>query len=1575
MAKKADIKYFFTGASRDTNIEMGTAQDGRYYDAQNMRPTSVGGDANAMEEIGGEVVVYDVSSDSHIASYTGYESIGAVRVNNKSVVFYASRVGDPSFIQIDGDIVCLSEDLPLNIDNPLQIDKNESCRGGEVFVTDNNTTPLYFDLQDMIDNLATDKYFDDFNILLYTIQNDNVLNIPVFRELETVGLTLGQPVGMYCYSIRYVDSDGNRTSFSKNTPLIPVPLNKDTDSVFYRNTDSYGDVAGGTSPYAPKIKFRVVNVLNYEYIEIKRTYFNSNQPLGSTPTIEVYQLPTKLTEGEINVWEFIDKSDLTWAALTQAEEVEYMSAIDTAKTLRYYDGRLVLMNVKYQSRDIEGDIDYLEIGSGERIFPFIDNMGEEGHNDSFNYGYKRSYGRGERYNIGVTYFDSNGTPTFVDEVEKNYLFPNRRKEISSYTEVESVDRWKGVARAADDVGNDNKQTHEVLDNLYENSKERLPFDISIGKDHYNPLHPITKEDTINYLKYSVNDKIGTDPSNPPISQPYTPKLFNLNNFAMGGCLQGIETSASNFPKWIKSFSISRSAGAGVVSAQGLAMYHMTDDPDWFPTYRKMKKSLDTVVFYSEDADKLGIEIKAGMILKKESPVGYFSEMFGGDAQTLLPDRGVDLVTYADVLHIDNSNGVSSAVYDPTSMSASTFPVMNDFYGDYEFWTKFNKWRNESVLTSTEYVIESVTPSVFKVDGRSTYYVLKLSENFYNETDAPMRKTLAHVDTQQWQEPFYICNIYNEDAEISDNNSNQYLETEHYQKIESVIGRANGSSMYFDLVDERFEDCIPNKYYTNVSTENVYVYIREKNTLIDKAWVNCEYKSSIDINIILTDITNIGYWTAPDGTLCYGVYFSSWSATDRDFKIKFEQISGYGSYAQSCFIPAAESLIVVKYDNRFPMRFFGGEYTIGRSLFAPVDGLSKNDGDVDNDKQLHSWCGFPYPVMFFDTRYKVLKNANNVLLHYQSTAHIVMDRIRQMIVMFSSENKSSTQYMVQTDSSGGIASDVDSGVYSGDKSFPVVNYRQRPLKWDSNLENNFQYGSTLSGNVNNEYTADFPQEAFFWQYGGFNFQATNNIDYSHTLTDKSYISKPSVGFEEKTNFCSRTIWSKQRIVNLQDSPNLKTFPSINIYDIEDAQGEIKYAFDADSQKGNNLYALTEKGVCLLLSDKNMLTDLTGGDIGYINSDNMLIQNHQWLSKDVGMPDEMWRSRAEYINRLYWASLKSVYQLYDNVIVDIGEKEYLSVLREGLATVGSAYSSSVEGTYDNIHNEYWLQIRDGEDTYTYTMETTTDFIGIGETPPTYNDYYEVGVDSIINVYKTPDLIIPFIWVRIGTFVDGEHFTVINRTGVILKLFSGISSNLILNVPVDAGYTITRDSSNPQGWVASPYESPNSKVYVYNPDRESWIGQYTYGFEKYLHDDEGTFGVKDLSVWKTDEGYEIDGEALESVLEQVSADNRAYGKEYEEVKVNTINDVIPTSVEFYVTANTRVCYLANPMNGNANPNYLKNYNGYVNKIPRKFETDNNRVQGRYLLYKVRHTADGTAYAVVSSAVKYKILRLQML
>ena len=666
--------------------------------------------------------------------------------------------------------------------------------------------------------------------------------------------------------------------------------------------------------------------------------------------------------------------------------------------------------------------------------------------------------------------------------------------MSSDSVALSVVRWKGAVYAAT-INNYTAApynpicgyTHEVFDLGYLNgSGERKVSSATIsitskGSLTYNPLTPKVFSDTdVAGHSFSVNDDVWVNSN----WAGYSPKGFAPRYFSQGIAVEGVNTkgglnnNGTNIvlPDWVQSFRVVRTKPANRVIASGLAMYCMKD------TSKYAEKELDKIWFFSDDIDKNFVDISDWTRYKVEvvSPLGFFSEIYTFNNETFGDkDRSIDMITYARLLYnntdinplLDGHGGASG------SLDAS-FP-------------QFGKWRNDDIdrftgnkqFGITNGVQTSFTTPASGRIGRSNYYELTLDSNIYVNPSSSGDEHINNPAVCRFHEPFYIVNIIDNNAVVEDNNINNYIETGHHQKIESILGNIDQTHLSFDLVDERFEDCISNKYtyLHSGASENVFIYIRD--SIKDRAWLDITYKTDVEIQALVTDLATLGYSdvstfvaTVPIQRI-YGLYYHTWGVNDRDFTVYFKDNSTlYTGGTKEMFIPSSGTTLIVKYDNRFPLKVFGGDTIIGESIFAPIDGMCNSDDKVKyaKDHQFHMGTGFPYYEWYINLNYNIIKSSHAALgCTIQSNHDAHLDYIRQLCVMFTSENKCHLPFSYNIASSGAV---------SLLQNFPRIHYVQRPQDWDNaTVGNNF--GTYLGGQqIDATYKTDFPEEYDIWYYG-------------------------------------------------------------------------------------------------------------------------------------------------------------------------------------------------------------------------------------------------------------------------------------------------------------------------------------------------------------------------------------------------------------------------------------------------------------------------------------------------------------
>jgi len=1317
---KNKIVLYSKGANRETDPELLFSQENssEYLDARNARPTSIDGNTGSIEKIKGEVIKY-----TNTAGLTGYVCVGRTSVNNNLVEIYAPTIAPlEGIIRINGVIVLKSIKFEQRVDYPLQIDINEAKGLSEFFITDNRVPPYCFNIEDMVASLTTSptKYFAAFNPLLYQINLQSPLDIMVFVDLINVGGGGGLPVGHYQYQMRYTSEAGDRTNWCQATPMIPVMQSLSSSSREYPWVKTFGGPPNPSSltSLAPRLRFRVTNTYNYDYIEIKRLAYNSGAGIDFTPN-GVIVAKIDIYPGEISVKEYIDPQESnTNIALSANDETQELVEVERAKSIRYFDRRLTLMNVKLASK--ESQLDFLEL-KGKTGWPVIDKLGKAGYKDPWNHVYKKKYMGGEKFGFGIGLYDGVGTRGFATKARglENYQMPNRRDTITSETSDYS---YLGTVKAADTTASNSvTQTHEVFDHYdsvfksdecsFKNiiqkgritgltgtrttTKVKKDCDEDDGEieNHgaevtaglvscsYQPFTPVRQTDPdVTGHNYVVDTKAFKNNSD---EYNYRPQCFGLDYYAQGMMIAGID----NFPKWAKAFSVVRTKSAKRVLCQGIGWYAMTQAKYKLIGSEELGgKEQNKVWYHSPDIDngivssnELNDVIANPQNYKVQmvSPLGFFSEIYSFEDGLLdvgeSRDRLVDMVAYARMLR-DRESDPNNQI-NPTEDAAMGVPG-----GDGFNYIAYDKFRNTGQNPNTFAGDANKGNRLMDIaqvkrvsDGRGTYLEIQTVNSIYGaaSTGGTTERDFEDQGLKDWTEPIYMINIIKVGAEIRDQNIQKYLQTDHYQKLESIIGKSTGiADQKYILVDERWEDVIPAPFSSNYGANiDRYIYIRHENGTEEK-WINVTYKTNTQTAAIIADIVSLGSYTGG----VTGVYrHNNIDNQSRFYEIIFNQPGYY---------PLQNDLIVIKYDKTAPIRFFGGDAYIGETIFAPLD-KQANAKSKEAENNFAWGLGLPFFKYRVNPRYYTIRKAGALVNVVQDELEAKLKYLRQLCVMATVESRSACHLAYNEQS-------------PPNQFFPLINYVIRPNRWDENK-------NIIDNGIFQDYQDDYGGgENDMWKWGGLRFLPQINPDYS-CEPRITFFSRPEYGFVEKTEYPTRVMWSLSRPINVQDSPGIKSFPANNSYDIDDDQGEIKYAYDAMSGRGENLYAITNKGICFLVTRKSVLSDLGGGDIGYMAADSF-VKQQMWLSKDVGMKDEWWRSAAEGFipmklgdesevrqEALFFANNESVFMFSDNSVKDIGRIGYYNkIYNQGISKVLAGYLTPITAVYDKNHQEYLLYI---------------------------------------------------------------------------------------------------------------------------------------------------------------------------------------------------------------------------------------------------------------------------------------------
>jgi hypothetical protein len=1339
-----DLKTYQKGINSDSNKEvLGSSDSGEHIDALNMRSMPMDGDNFAKKKIKGEVSVYP-NIDNRCIGGTGlplssdYECMMSQEINEHIIEIWASATPNinPPIFRVDGKIVASSFDIPIDLEHPLQYAKNESCVSGEFYVTNFNTPPMVFSLRDLMENSGmlpdsecTQKYFAEFNLSEYVIQSTGTLFKPMFIKQASgspssvynfVFGSLGLAVGSYSYSYRYVTGQGDRTPFSPITELIPVVRNVSTQfAPYFPNSRTFGSAPDVNSPtnYGNHIRIKYDNTSNFSFIEIRRDSWYAGEPIDLPPVSEIIgSFPIEPGLNVVDVLDRVEPGSTTIEALTEDELIPTTS-IKKAKAIRYYNDRLYLMNVSYQSQDIADEVDFVD--EINPVFPTIQKLGKEGHRNVFNAAMYKNSIRGERIGVGVVFHDQNNGISYAVKVPnaESFTFPNRRDEVSTDALGTS---YFGVVTAAN-VNGSISNTYEAFD--HEDTVRRNEFDTTGGLElvnlfdngildsRYNTLNPTSQNDPDSDYEYQINGSVAIGDTPPFI--PYNPKGFGLNYYSQGFAFKGISSFPSNFSE---GFSVVQTSPARRVLAQGMGFYSMNQaegilgsdggkDTNAFWAY------FPDLELYDPDTFIDLVNNPTSYQMQLVSPLGYFSEMYSGfnDDNPLAPrTKGVDMIVYPRVLK-DGIHTDGDYMFNPALSGGGLSGITHTDGLDY---VAYGRYMNYITQDTSSFPSNSNGNNIFQVltveekvtySGRQNFIRIELDQNFYNEAGPQYGSGNATLDADdegpmQFREPMYVINLIKNDATPSQGLTTEFRYSANYIKFKSKVLQSDGSiNQSCTLVSERWEDCIPrisgqiNNAYSNLYR---FIYVVDSQG-IERRWLNVTFETPLFISALLNTIAINGFDVVTDASgsyNVYGVYTSQQSIQGSCpiFTLNFNEVSGF---TNQTVVPDG-SFVYVKYDNRIPVRCFIGDSYVNDSIWCPIDMEYGKNGEPRDDLAKFKWnVPFPFKGYGLAQGYKVLKNADILNVHnyiqdplYFNLGGILSMWIRQLVVLWTAETRINLSFAFNNEAPDKANSD---------QYFPLVNYIPRAHKWNSGDEQDVDQ-FTQKNSLSDSYYDDYGFEWNLWNYGGFRFIPQTNIDYVKFQNTASYTSVPTLGFEEQSDYCTRVVWSEPRPINIQNTPTVKTFPPSNYYDVSDDTGEIKFAWSALSgDKGNNLYAFTNSGVCLLLVDKRIIHEINANELATVGSDIGGILNQLWIDRRVGMSDETWRTWAEYSNSLFFVNRQSSYMFVDNQIQDLASTGFLDLLRRIFLTkLGTGYSSKMSGGYNVLTSEYIMSVEDEE-----------------------------------------------------------------------------------------------------------------------------------------------------------------------------------------------------------------------------------------------------------------------------------------
>ena len=162
----------------------------------------------------------------------------------------------------------------------------------------------------------------------------------------------------------------------------------------------------------------------------------------------------------------------------------------------------------------------------------------------------------------------------------------------------------------------------------------------------------------------------------------------------------------------------------------------------------------------------------------------------------------------------------------------------------------------------------------------------------------------------------------------------------------------------------------------------------------------------------------------------------------------------------------------------------------------------------------------------------------------------------------------------------------------------------------------------------------------------------------------------------------------------------------------------------------------------------------------------------------------------------------------------------------------------------------------------------------------------------------------------------------------------------------------------------------MFVFGKDKIQWFGTFDFRFEQMVVSNSLTYGIKNREVYQLNIGYIINGSPIVFEVSSGAAPEQMWDKEFARVRINTINALKPSRVEFYKAPDGVVQCALDPSQGAL---YMKNYRGYEQFIPRinaSVSAKRPRLQGRLLIFKIIHTL-ASEFTVIDATIFYKTLK----
>ena len=1331
---ESKTQLFFGGADTDTSKEILGATENvvKYIDALNVRVHDASsGKDNSASSIGGEELV-------NYSPIDGYVSILSANVGSKQVEFWAPiNPLDGGIIRIDGDVMCRSDKFNITPENKLQCDVNNDAIGGEIYITDFRLKPMYFSIKDIIDNYGvTQKYFSDFNPDNYYITlifpPDNIVYDK--SPLVSVGTGGGLPTGQYSYSHRLVSNAGDRTNWSVPTPLIFVPYTYQTPNPQqpFAGLKTLGNDPDQSAPgqFGVKMLFRVNNIYNYDYVEIRRTAYNGGEAIDfSPPSYIVKRIPLPLNQTVVQIYEYVDsvsnQSDELMLATSDTQS--FLSQISRAKAIRYFFNKVILGNIVYESRDIENKVTFLKSANGNTMTPILESIGSEGYKNPYTHAYKRMYMHAERYGFLLVGWDSNFSKSLAIEIDgfAAYTMPSKRDAMSQILGGDPLIYTKATSRQASTRGIV-EETFEIVDYKLGSTRDvqsqtqtsgrniltghagignvqSKKGNVFSGQVGYKPFYPKAPYDMQSTYRYTPVESVSTDgmgagtppygPSQPQNNQAaYNPNVFNPVYNALGMCLIGIDS----WPDWMTAFSVVRTKKAGRVVAQGMAFYDMVDSNLWNASggggiKASGSKNINTIAVQFPDIENgvIGSSIIDDLIANPSSfkiqmsePLGFNSEVFHFRSCSLNNPSRPGGVAYPSLGHADTQ--VDMVVYAgcQSELSASS-----------SFGSKRVVGSDADNPASQTGIQDSSEPA-----GSSGYVSFGIWRN--QGTGAPVIDGQSYLSNGNYK--FTILNV----TKVTQEENITHLVFELGDQNGNPVNIYNTTGSRYDLGD----------FYGN-TTKNWQEPVYICSLLRDGATVqNLDIQSLLSTGTYVKIRSLIGFGTGAQGLtldLCgeriEDVGKDSPSSGD---KYVWVEMNNNGemfrwiniSYLSPIDIATINSDIINGTTNYNGERLYGTYTCSPLTQFSVVFGSftfipqpnAKIEVRYDNTSPVYVFGGdttvgyanFPVVHRSAETSGGTGdqpgdNNTYGSMLKLQRGMPYLWYKLRRNYYILRNSKPQYLPVIQACDTLQPLTAGTDWCKISAVRQMVVLyncqSYSHLPLAYLNFYPvvnyvmrpTKWDENKTPSEqSIDKQYEIDYPDEQYRWKLGGIRISQftpdTFNLDYSKEDITDKYSKISSIIYSEETWFPNRVTWSFTRPIQKILAPNLKSFSPLNIFDISDNRGQIQRLYSF-KHDGENLFALCEDDICELLTRKRTLSDLSGNSLGVTGNG----QDTAFIQEQI------------WLNEIKKGALKGEFW---KTFAENGDEAFYANYNGAFKFSKSAYGGSVE----EISNGYFYQL---------------------------------------------------------------------------------------------------------------------------------------------------------------------------------------------------------------------------------------------------------------------------------------------